>query len=87
MATERQANKARELHAEHLIHEGAHAVGVDKGSRYGKRGFVVVAYVEPQQASRIPDSLKCRSGKKAFKVAVVTKPSERFAPEGPDRGE
>jgi hypothetical protein len=85
MATEKQANRARELHSDLLAQWGAHAIGVINGSRYGKRGFVLVAYVEQERNHRIPDKLKCNVGKDSFEVAVVTKPMERFSVESPDK--
>jgi hypothetical protein len=81
MASEKQANKARELHSDFLVKRGAHAIGVADGQAYGKQGFVVVAHVDPATKAKIPDKLKGELDGKPFEVDVVTKKSEPFAPE------
>jgi hypothetical protein len=81
MASEQQANKARELHSDLLVKRGAHAIGVAEGKPYGKRGFVVVAHVAPDTGKKMPDKLKGEINGKPFEVDVVTKASEPFAPE------
>jgi len=78
MATEQQANRARKAHADFLVQRGAHAIGVEEGRSYGKPGFVVVAYVAPEEDHDIPSGLACRSGRNAFEVPVVTKTAPRF---------
>lgn len=81
MASEKQANKARELHSNLLAKRGAHAIGVTDGRPYGKRGFVVVAHVAPHTSHKIPDKLKGDLDGKPFEVDVVTKASDPFVPE------
>ena len=81
MATEEEANRARELHADALVKHGAHAVGVASGRPYGKRGFVVVAYVSPGHPHDLPETVTSKIGKSEVDVAVVKKIAERFAPE------
>jgi hypothetical protein len=78
MATEEQANLARKAHADLLVQRGAHAIGVDEGASFGKPGFVVVAYVAPNEDHDIPAHLTCASGNYAFEVPVVTKTAPRF---------
>ncbi len=81
MASEKQANKARELHSDLLVKRGAHAVGVAEGEIYGKSGFVVVAHVAPNSRQKMPDKLKGDLNGKPFEVDVVTEASEPFTPE------
>jgi hypothetical protein len=77
VATEEQANKARNKHADALVKGGAHAVGIDKKGA----GFVVVAHVAPNEKHDVPDTLSYRAGKKMIEVPVVKKLTERFEPE------
>jgi len=81
MASEKQANKARDLYSDLLVKCGAHAIGVTDGQPYGKHGFVVVAHVAPHTSHKIPKKLKGELDGKLFEVDVVTKASEPFAPE------
>jgi len=81
VATEKQANKAREVHSDALAERGAHAVGIASGRPYGKRGFVVVAYVNAGEAHDIPDKVTTKTGDGEISVAVVKKVAERFQPE------
>jgi hypothetical protein len=81
MASEKQANKARELYSDLLVKRGAHAIGVADGQPYGKCGFVVVVHVAPHTSPKIPDKLKCDLDGKSFEVDVVTEITEPFAPE------
>lgn len=81
MASEKQANKARELYSDFLVEKGAHAIGVAQGQQYGKRGFVVVAHVAPGTSENIPKKLKGNLEGKPFEVDVVTEASEPFRPE------
>jgi hypothetical protein len=81
MASEKQANKARELYSDLLVKRGAHAIGVADGQPYGKRGFVVVVHVAPHTSHKIPNKLKGDLDGKPFEVDVVTVTSEPFAPE------
>jgi hypothetical protein len=79
MATAEQANKARREHGKMLMRQGAHAVGVEDGSGFGKRGFVVVAHVPPGKKTKIPDSVTTTDGK--VKIPVVVVRSDPFVPE------
>lgn len=81
MATEEEANHARELHSDLLAKRGAHAVGVAEGRDYGKPGFVLVAYVDPRGDHDIPKSIETKRAGKSFQIDVVTKPSEPFQQE------
>jgi hypothetical protein len=75
MASEKQANKARDLYSDLLVKCGAHAIGVTDGQPYGKHGFVVVAHVAPHTSHKIPKKLKGELDGKPFEVDVVTKVS------------
>ena len=81
MASEKQANKARELYSDLLVKRGAHAIGIADGQPYGKSGFVVVAYVAPHTKPKIPNKLKGVLDGKPFEVDVVTEVTDPFAPE------
>ena len=81
MASEKQANKARELYSNFLVKRGAHAIGVANGQRYGKQGFVIVAHVPPHTSHKIPSKLKGELDGKLVEVDVVMEVSEPFVPE------
>jgi hypothetical protein len=81
MASEKQANKARELYSDLLVKLGAHAIGVVDGQPYGKSGFVIVVYVATHTRPKIPNKLKGDLDGKPFEVDVVTEVTEPFAPE------
>jgi hypothetical protein len=81
MASEDEANKARERHRRDLLAKGAHAVGVEPGSRHGKRGWVLVAHVPPNARIELPSSLSCRTSKGEVDVPLVVAHGEPFAPE------
>lgn len=57
MATLDEANQACREHADALANLGAYAVGVEPGKAYGRRGHVVIAYIEPGRAVSMPESL------------------------------
>jgi hypothetical protein len=81
MASEEQANEARRQLGSALLKQGAHAVGVEDGKGYGKKGFVIVAHVAPQQKSGIPSSLSFPTADGDVEVPVVVERSEPFKPE------
>jgi hypothetical protein len=81
MANERQANEARRQHGQRLIDRGAHAIGVENGASYGKRGFVVVAHVPPNRKTNIPSSVPCKLQDREVDVPVVVARSPTFKPE------
>ena len=58
MATEKEANKAREAHSEFLRESGAHAILVDKVKRsQSKDAFGVVAFFQ-EQPDELPETLE-----------------------------
>jgi hypothetical protein len=77
MATEKQANLAREEHSDLLAGLGAHAISVDENEDQGKKGYVVTAFVK-EKTHKIPESLEIKSGKKTISVPVVVKVAENF---------
>ena len=81
MANEKQANEARRQLGGSLLKQGAHAVGVEDGKTYGKKGFVIVAHVPPQQKTEMPSSLSFSTGDGEVEIPVVVERSEPFKPE------
>jgi hypothetical protein len=72
MATEQEAEQARDQHAETLIRCGAHAIGVDRGDPYGEPGYVVICYVAP---ARLPGAVSGAPAGEAPSVLPETKPA------------
>lgn len=78
MASEEQANKARELNSRDLMRRGAHAIGVEKR---GKGGWVVVAHVAPDVKANLPSTVTASSPAGEIEVPLVSVTSEPFKPE------
>jgi hypothetical protein len=80
MASEKEADLAREQHSDYLRNLGAHGVTVDEIKRKGEKSFAVVALfdVEPEQ---MPDALEVRRGNKTLTVPLVARVMEKFRPE------
>jgi len=81
MATEDDANKARQQHGRDLMKRGVHAIGVEEGRRHGRQGWVVVAHVAPQAKVDLPASLSSATKEGEVEVPLVVTRSEPFAPE------
>jgi hypothetical protein len=81
MANEDQANEARRQLGGALLKQGAHAVGVEDGKSYGKKGFVIVAHVAPRQKSGVPPSLSLATADGDVEIPVVVERTEPFKPE------
>jgi hypothetical protein len=81
MASEKDANNARQAHGRELLKMGAHSIGVEKGEAYGKPGWVVVAHVAPGAKADLPATLPMSKADNGDHVPLVTKRSERFVPE------
>ena len=77
MATEDEANTARNKYAKALLKGGAHGIGVDKKGK----GFVVVAHVAPNEQHDVPDKLTYKIKNEVVEVPVIKKLTERFQPE------
>jgi hypothetical protein len=81
MATEKQANAARDAVSDKLFALGAHAVGVDLVPKGRADAFGVIAYVTKDHTIALPKSVAVRSGKLIVDVPIFTKRSEPFQPE------
>ncbi len=57
MATLKQADKARAVHSAAIADKGAHAIGVEPGKAYGLKGYIVVAYVDPDKNIKLPGTI------------------------------
>lgn len=79
MATEKEANQARDAHASLLKRLGVHSIGVDQVEQNGKKTFAVIAYLE--KARELPTDLEISSGQKKKKVPLVQKIAGAFKPE------
>ena len=77
MATDSQANKARDEFADRLLQDGAHAVGVEKCG--GISHYVVVAYVEPGKEVAFPESLPCVFAGVSVEVPLIIRRAEMFS--------
>jgi hypothetical protein len=80
VATLKEANLAREQHAESLRAMGAHAVMVDEEPGSGGRKFAVHALFEKEPA-RAPKELEVKTKGRTVKVPLVARKAERFRPE------
>jgi len=80
MATEREANLAREQYSDELRKKGAHALAVDEVKRKGAETFAVIAYFEKKPADA-PATLEVKRGKKTLQVPLVVRVQEKFKPE------
>lgn len=76
MATEKEANQAREKHSDYLRKLGAHAILVDKVRRGKKDTFGVIAFCEKKPSELVPSELEIESGgeKKKIPFAVRVTP-------------
>jgi hypothetical protein len=81
MADEAEANKAREQGSRKLLKKGVHAIGVEPGKGYGKKGWVVVAHIPPGADVTLPGALAVTTAKGDVEVPLVTQRSEPFKPE------
>lgn len=81
MASEKEANAAREQHSDFLRQLGAHAIAVDEVRRGGEKTFAVVAYFDHDPAAPVPKQLEIKRGKSTVSVPLAVKKSERFRPE------
>ena len=70
MATEKQAQMAKDQHLDFLDRLGAHSVLVDKVNLNGKKTFAVIAYTE-KKIDNPPLNLQIESGKKIFNIPLV----------------
>ncbi|HVQ36303.1 MAG TPA: hypothetical protein VMS31_02140 [Pyrinomonadaceae bacterium] len=80
MASEKEADLAREEHADFLHDLGAHGITIDEIKREGAKSFAVVALFE-DQPKQMPDTLEIKRGKKTLTVPLVARVTEKFRPE------
>lgn len=80
MATETEANRAREQYADLLRSLGAHSIAVDEMSRRGKKAFAVIALFE-EKPPGVDRDLEVKVGKRTVKVPLIARQIERFRPE------
>jgi hypothetical protein len=75
MATEKQAQRARDVHQDRLVKSGAHALSVEKVEGSGK--FGVVAWVK-QAKKKLPSAVSIMDGGTKVQVPVVVRQSKPF---------
>ncbi|HEY5746108.1 MAG TPA: hypothetical protein VIU12_08540 [Chryseolinea sp.] len=80
VATEKEANIARNKFSTSLRNLGAHAIGVDQIKLRGKNTFAVIAFVD-KKSGNVPNSLDIVVGEKSLKVPLVLRLAERFKAE------
>jgi hypothetical protein len=80
MASEKEADMAREQHSDFLLDLGAHGITVDEVKRKGENSFAVIAFFEKQPAE-VPETLTVRSGKRSLEVPLIARVTEKFKPE------
>jgi hypothetical protein len=80
MASEKEANLAREQHSDYLRELGAHGIAVDQVKRKGEKSFAVIAFFE-QPPQDLPEKLEVKKGKRTLKVPLVARVMERFKAE------
>ena len=78
MATEKEANRAREQYAELLRERGAHAISVENTDE--PTAFAVIAFFD-KKPRNLPRALKITTRKGTREVPVVARIAERFKPE------
>ncbi len=77
MASEREANLAREQNSEFLRGLGAHAITVDQVKGKRDKTFAVVAYFQ-KKPDGVPTTLEVKSGKRIVQVPLVARVAPKF---------
>jgi hypothetical protein len=77
MASEKEADLAREQHSDYLRDLGAHGITIDEVKHAGEKSFAVVALFE-SKPDNIPGTLKVQSGKKTLEIPLVARVTEKF---------
>jgi Cys-tRNA synthase (O-phospho-L-seryl-tRNA:Cys-tRNA synthase) len=80
MASEKEADIARDQYSDFLLNLGAHGITIDEVKRKGETTFAVVAFFE-KKPEGVPDTLKIQRGKKTLEVPLLTRVTEKFKPE------
>lgn len=81
MASEKEANRARDEHSEYLRRLGAHSIAVYKIKGRGEKSFAVIAYFARKPAGPIPQTLEVTSGKRKLAVPLVAQIMKMPSPE------
>lgn len=81
MASEKAANRARELFFDKLFSKGAHGLAVDIARVDGAETFALIAMVAPGKKKPMPASVSYKSGNKTVTVPIVVRNVEPFKPE------
>jgi hypothetical protein len=80
VANEKEANLAREQHADFLRDLGAHGITIDEMKQQGEQTFAVVALFD-HPPGQIPDTLEIKRGKKVKTVPLVARFAKKFKAE------
>ena len=80
MASEKEADLAREQHSDFLLRLGAHGITIDEVKRKGEKSFAVVALFE-KKPEEVPDTLTVHKGRRTLEVPLVARVTEKFRPE------
>ena len=81
LASEKEANLARQQHSDLITRLGAHSIGVEKLTGTGATGFAVIAFFERQPSKTVPQTLEIKSNQKTTSVPLRVKIMKRPAPE------
>ena len=81
MASEKEANRAREQHSDFLRQLGAHSIAVDEIKSRGEKSFAVVAFFARKPAEPLPETLEVTSGKRKLAVPLVAQIMKMPSPE------
>lgn len=81
MASEKEANRARDEHSEYLRRLGAHSIAVYEIGKGGGKSFAVVAYFSRKPAVPIPLALEVASGRRKLSVPLVAQIMKTPSPE------
>ncbi len=83
VASEKEANLARQQHSDSLRRLGAHSIGVDKCKGKGAAGFAVIAFFERKPSKTVPQTLQTKSGQRTIAVPLVVEIMKKPSPEKP----
>lgn len=81
VASEKEANLARQQHSDFLRRLGAHSIGVDKRKGKGETGFAVIAFFERKPSKTAPQTLETKSGQRTLAVPLVVEIMKKPSPE------
>jgi hypothetical protein len=71
MASEKEANLARDQHSDLLRKLGAHSIGINEIKSKGGKNFAVIAFFEREPLNEVPEILEIKSGKRTLDVPLV----------------